>query len=174
MLRNELEAAIPEVKDFPKPGINFKDITGLLMQPALSTKVVKEILHFAEPLKPDAIAGIESRGFMFGFALAQELQIPFIPVRKPGKLPRKVLEQAYDLEYGKDAVQVHHEDLESIKRVLIHDDLLATGGTAAATASLFEKAGCHVVGMSFIMELSFLQGRDKLPQDTPQQSLLVY
>lgn len=174
MFKEELEAAIPEIRDFPKPGINFKDVTGLLMQPELSARVLEEIHHFAAPLKPDAIAGIESRGFMFGFGLAQKLQVPFIPVRKPGKLPRKVLEQAYDLEYGKDAVQVHHEDLQNIERILIHDDLLATGGTAGATAALFARAGCSVVGLSFIMELSFLKGREKLPVNTPSQSLLVY
>ncbi len=174
MLESELRKAIAEVSDFPKPGISFKDFTSVLKNPDLSKKVLDHLCDWADSQQPDLIAGIESRGFMFGFALAQRLGIAYVPVRKAGKLPRKVLSESYDLEYGSAAVEIHHEDVPPGSRVIIHDDLLATGGTANAALRLFGRANAEVLGMSFIIELEFLKGRQCLPPQLPIDVLVKY
>ena len=155
MLSEKLKNSIQEIPDFPKPGISFKDITPILADAQLSKEVIESITEWAKPLRPDVIAGIESRGFMFGFALAQALGLPFIPIRKPGKLPRDVFSKSYNLEYGSATLELHREDLKPGQRVIIHDDLLATGGTAAAAAHLCKDAGAEVVALHFLVELSF-------------------
>ena len=174
MLEQELRDCIAEVENFPKPGISFKDFTSVLKNPTLSRKVLEHLHQWAEPQKPDLIAGIESRGFMFGFALAQQLGVGYVPVRKAGKLPRKVYSESYDLEYGSAEVQIHQEDIPKNARVLIHDDLLATGGTAAAAIRLFHQAGAEVTGLCFLIELEFLAGRSKLHPSIPLDIMVKY
>ncbi len=159
---DEIKARIKEVPDFPKPGISFKDITPLLLDPELYPKLIHE---FALPFlntRVDFVAGMESRGFLFGMGLAQKLGAGFIPVRKKGKLPRPTFSIGYDLEYGSAELELHAEDLPKGAKVLVHDDLLATGGTAAATQQLIEKTGAEIVGFNFIVELDFLKGREAL------------
>ena len=173
-LATQLRTVIWEVQDFPKPGISFKDITPVLKDADLCKLLLNRMESFARPLKPDFIAGLESRGFMLGFALAQRMNLGFIPIRKPGKLPREVYSQSYELEYGLATLELHREDLQAGKRVLIHDDLLATGGTARAAYDLVRQAGAQVVGLDFIIELSFLNACDKFPQDLPKHSIVVY
>jgi adenine phosphoribosyltransferase len=152
---------IRDVPDFPKPGILFKDVTPLIGD-GPSFRIVTDL--FAEQFagnKPDLIVGIESRGFIFGAALAERLAVGFVPVRKPGKLPYKATRETYSLEYGTDALEMHEDAVEK-RRCLIVDDLLATGGTAAATARLVEKQGGVVEGFAFVIELDFLKGRERL------------
>jgi len=161
-IEQELKQAIRDVADFPKEGIVFKDITPLLSDPVLSDKIGDALLDRVKDLKPDAIVAIESRGFLYGFLLANKLQIPFIPVRKKGKLPGDTLEYTYDLEYGSATVEIHTMDVKPGSRVLVHDDLLATGGTAQAAAELILMQGAHVAGFAFVVELSFLGGVKKL------------
>ncbi len=158
MLEQRLKENIAEVPDFPKPGISFKDITPVLLNPTLSHEVVQAFTQQAIKLKADYVAGIDARGFLFGLAVAQELGIGFIPVRKRGKLPRASVEESYQLEYGQAAVAVHQEDVPKKARILIHDDLLATGGTANAAQKLFQKLGAQVCGFQFLIELDFLKG----------------
>lgn len=174
MLEEELRAAIAEIEGFPKPGISFKDFTSVLKKPELSRKVLTHLCEWAEARQPDLIAGIESRGFIFGFALAQELGVGYLPVRKAGKLPRAVYSEKYDLEYGNSEVQIHSEDVPEGSRVLIHDDLLATGGTAAAAKRLFNQAKAEVSGFSFLIELSGLEGRSKLDPEIPLDVMVRY
>ncbi len=174
MLSEKLLKAIAEIPDFPKPGISFKDITPILASPSLSEELVSNMAKWALPLKPDYIIGIESRGFMLGFALAQKLGVGFIPIRKPGKLPRAVYSEDYDLEYGSATVQIHKDDLKPGANVIIHDDLLATGGTAEAAVKLCTKAGANIVGVHFIIELAFLNGRNLLPANTNILSEVIY
>lgn len=158
MLAQRVKEAIAEVQDFPKPGISFKDITPILLNPALSRDVVSAFAQQAKALKADYIAGIDARGFLFGLAVAQELGIAFIPIRKKGKLPRPTFTESYQLEYGKASLTLHKNDIKPQARVLIHDDLLATGGTALAAKKLIEKAGAFVCGFQFVVELDFLKG----------------
>lgn len=158
----ELKKHIRDVKDFPKEGIIFKDITTLLKVPEMLQKVGNELVNFAKDLEVDFVVGIESRGFMFGMFIAERLKAGFIPVRKPGKLPAETISQSYELEYGTDTLEIHKDAIFEGAKVLIHDDLLATGGTAEATKDLIEKAGGKVIQISFIIELDFLKGRDKL------------
>ena len=162
MLEQEIKDCIKEIPDFPRPGISFKDITPILSNPALRDKCLDAIAEWAQTLKPDAIAGIESRGFMFGFALAQRLNIPFVAIRKPGKLPREVYSCSYDLEYGSNSLSMHEDAVKPGQRVVIIDDLLATGGTMQATIELVEKLGGIVVGLAFLIELDDLNGRELL------------
>lgn len=169
----DLKAHIRDIPDFPKPGILFRDITPLLGNP---TAMQYSIDLFAEQVaehRPDYIVGIESRGFMFGMPLAYKLGVGFAPVRKPGKLPAAVHRASYALEYGNDTLELHQDAFPAGSRVLIIDDLIATGGTAAATAELIEKTGCTVAGFGFVIELMFLEGRAKLP-DVPVTVLLQY
>lgn len=160
-LETKIKSSIREIPDWPKAGVNFKDITPIFMDPDLCTEILSS---FAEngPGEIDAIVGIESRGFLFGLALATRMRKPFALVRKSGKLPGKTVKYRYDLEYGLAEIEMHADALKPGMKVLIHDDLLATGGTAAAAASLLEQLGVKVAGFSFLVELSFLDGRKNL------------
>ncbi len=158
----DLKKYIRNVIDFPKEGIMFRDITTLLKEPVALKSTLDELYELAKDLKVTKVVGIESRGFIFGSMLAEKLNAGFIPIRKPGKLPAETESQSYDLEYGTDTIQIHKDAIKIGERVLLHDDLLATGGTALAAANLIEKLGGEVVQISFIVELSFLNGRDKL------------
>lgn len=173
-LEAQLKAVIRDVKDFPKEGIIFKDITPILKDYALCDEIIDVMVnHFRG--KVDVIAGIESRGFLFGMGIASKLQIPFIPIRKVGKLPYDKISHRYALEYGHSEIEVHTDALEKGSRVLIHDDLLATGGTAAAAAELVKKLGAEVAGFSFLIDLEFLNGRAVLsPYSDQIQSLIKY
>ena len=159
---DDLKRYIREVPDWPKPGILFYDITTLLKDPlALRMTVDRFVWLFAQQ-QVDKVVGMESRGFMFGPIVAYDLNAGFVPVRKPGKLPAKSVEQSYELEYGTDRLQVHEDAISPGEKVLVVDDLVATGGTARATAQLIERLGGQVVGMGFIIELTFLRPREKL------------
>lgn len=159
----DLKSYIREVPDFPKPGINFFDITTLLKDPlALRMTVDRFTWLFSNGHRPHKVVGIESRGFMFAPSLAYNLNAGFVPVRKPGKLPAKTVSQSYELEYGTDRLEMHADAVAPGEKVLIVDDVVATGGTALATAQMVEAAGGTVVGFGFIIELSFLPGRQKL------------
>lgn len=153
---------IRDVPDFPKPGIIFKDITPIIGDPLLFRKSLDMMLWPFGSAHIDKIAGIDARGFIFGGAMADRIGCGFVPVRKKGKLPYKTYEENYDLEYGSSSVAVHQDGIHKGDRVLIVDDLLATGGTAAATTRLVQKCGGEVIGLSFLVELSFLKGREKL------------
>ena len=158
----ELKKYIVEVTDFPKPGISFKDITPVLKHPAAFRYVVDRMHEEYEGAGVDLVLGIESRGFFFGAPLALKLGRGFIPVRKPGKLPRERISASYALEYGVDALEVHRDAVRDGQKVVLVDDVLATGGTIAACAQLVRKLGGEVVGICFLMELTFLMGRQKL------------
>lgn len=159
---DDLKGFIREVPDFPKPGILFYDITTLLKDPlALRMTVDRFVWQFASK-QVDKVIGMESRGFMFGPMVAYNLNAGFVPVRKPGKLPAKAISETYDLEYGQDTLQMHEDAIEPGDRVLIVDDLIATGGTASASVKLVEQRGGKVVGLGFVIELTFLAGRKKL------------
>ena len=158
----DLASLIRDVPDFPQPGIVFKDITTLLQQPAALREVVDRFAAHYRDQRIDAVVAIESRGFIFGGALAYQLDASFVPVRKAGKLPAETLQVSYYLEYGTAEVELHLDALEPGQRVLILDDLLATGGTAAAAIQLVEKLGATVAGIAFVIELDFLHGRQKL------------
>jgi adenine phosphoribosyltransferase len=159
---DDLKGFIREVPDFPKAGILFYDITTLLKDPlALRMTVDRFVWQFASK-QVDKVVGMESRGFMFGPIVAYNLNAGFVPVRKPGKLPAKSISETYDLEYGQDTLQMHEDAIETGDRVLIVDDLIATGGTASASAKLVEQRGGKVVGLGFVIELTFLAGRKKL------------
>ena len=162
MLTIDLKQMIRSVPDFPKPGINFFDITTLLKEPAGLKATIDALSAPYADSRIDAVVGIESRGFILGSAVAQQLGAGFIPVRKPGKLPAKAIKEVYELEYGKDAIEIHADAIEKGQRVLIVDDVLATGGTAAATVGLVKGLGADIVGVQFLIELVFLNGREKL------------
>ena len=169
----DLKALIRDIPDFPKPGILFRDITTLLRNPEGLRYTIDALAEQLADLDIDYIIGMESRGFIFGTPLALKLGVGFIPVRKPGKLPAAVHSVEYKLEYGTDRLEMHQDALTSDSRILIVDDLIATGGTAAATADLVKKAGCQLAGFGFIIELTDLKGRDRLP-DVPIVSLVQY
>ena len=162
MMREALESLIRNVPDFPKPGIQFKDITPLLQNAEAMKSVVDEMARVAKPLGVEVVAGIESRGFLFGVPLAMALGLPFVPVRKPGKLPYETAGIEYELEYGTDRLELHTDAVAPGQRVIIVDDLLATGGTANATANLVRQVGGTPVGLMVLIELSFLGGAAKL------------
>ncbi len=170
----DLKALITDISDFPQPGIIFRDITTLLQDPAGLDYAISQLCAQADPVAPEVIAGIESRGFIFGMPVARQLSQGFVPIRKAGKLPRAVHAVSYALEYGEDRLEVHQDAFSPGAKVLIVDDLLATGGTAAAAAELVEKAGATVAGFSFVIELEGLAGRDRLPDGVPVMSLLTY
>jgi adenine phosphoribosyltransferase len=159
---DDLKRYIREVPDWPKPGILFYDITTLLKDPLALRMTVDRFVWLYANEQVDKVVGMESRGFMFGPIVAYDLNAGFVPVRKPGKLPAPTIEQSYELEYGTDRLQVHQDAISPGERVLIVDDLVATGGTALATAKLVEQLGGQVVGMGFIIELEFLSPREKL------------
>lgn len=169
----DLEDYIRIIPDFPKHGIVFKDITPLLNDAKASAFCLEQLLALVENEKIDKVVGIESRGFFFGMLLAQRLQAGFVPVRKPGKLPYETLKEPYHLEYGMDALEIHEDAINKGERILIHDDVLATGGTARAVCNLVNKLGGEIVQCNFIMELSFLDGREKLRRN-PVASVLQY
>jgi adenine phosphoribosyltransferase len=158
----DLEAKIRDIPDFPKRGIVFKDIMPLLADSEALHETVERLAEFAEPRKPDVVLGAEARGFILGAALAYRLGCGFVAARKPGKLPWRTISAKYALEYGFDALELHADAVSQGARVLIHDDLLATGGTAKAKIDLVEQLGGTVVGLAFVIELEFLNGRDKL------------
>jgi len=168
-----LRAKIRDIEDFPTEGILFKDITTLLKDgPAFRAVVDMLAANYANE-RIDVVVGIESRGFIFGGAVAHQLGAGFVPVRKLGKLPGKTIEVEYELEYGRDALAMHEDAVKPGQRVLAVDDLLATGGTMAATLRLVEQLGGKVIGVAFMIELAFLKGREKL-KDYPLCSLIVY
>jgi adenine phosphoribosyltransferase len=169
----DIERAIRNVPDFPKPGIQFKDITPVLADARLFAASIDLLTEKFRPGSVDAVVGIDARGFIFAAAAAFKLQAGFVPVRKKGKLPYETHEQQYDLEYGTAAVAVHVDALKPGSRVLLIDDLLATGGTAAAAAALVKRLGAQILEISFLIELGFLGGRQKL-KDYPVRSLIVY
>ena len=163
---SRVKDAIRNVPDFPKPGIMFKDITPVLEDPILCADVIAEFAQRLSHLEIEAIAGVESRGFLFGMPLAIHMGLPFITVRKKGKLPYKTVSYSYDLEYGSAEIEVHEGSVKPGSKVMVHDDLLATGGTAAATAELIQSQGGVVTAFSFLVELSFLGGAAKLKKYT--------
>ncbi|MEM8961772.1 MAG: adenine phosphoribosyltransferase [Acidobacteriota bacterium] len=159
---DDIKRYIREVPDFPKPGILFYDITTLLQDARGLRLVLDRFGDLFADLEVDKVVGIESRGFLFGPHLAHRLDAGFVPVRKPGKLPSTTLKQSYALEYGTDQIEIHNDALRPGERVLIVDDLIATGGTAAATAQLVQATGAEITAMGFVIELTFLPGRDQL------------
>jgi len=160
-LRERIDQTIANVADFPKPGIQYKDITPLFLDANLSNEIVDAFVEQAQG-KIDAVCGIESRGFLYGIQIAQKLGVPFILVRKAGKLPPPTVSQSYDLEYGQATIEVNKTYIKDGMKVLVHDDVLATGGTAEACAKLVEKCGGKVTQFSFIVNLEFLNGENKL------------
>jgi adenine phosphoribosyltransferase len=169
----DLEDYIRIIPDFPKPGVLFKDITPLLGNKEASAMCLEKLLELVGDQSIDKVVGIESRGFFFGMLLAQKLNAGFVPVRKPGKLPFSTIKEPYQLEYGMDVLEIHEDAIVKGERVLIHDDVLATGGTARAVANLVEKLGGQIAQLNFIMELSFLDGKEKLKRH-PVASVLQY
>jgi adenine phosphoribosyltransferase len=169
----DLAAKIRDVPDFPKPGIVFKDIMPLLADPAALRETVDRLAAWAEPLAPDVVMAVEARGYITGGALACRLGCGFVAARKPGKLPWRTVTAKYALEYGFDSIEIHADALQRGQRVLVHDDVLATGGTARAAVELVEQLGGEVVGLPFIVELEFLNGRERLAPYTVE-SLLRY
>ena len=158
----KIEELIRDIPDFPKAGIQFKDITPLLQDPE---RVREAVTSFAKSLEGKTIhkvVGIEARGFLFGMLLAEKLNAGFVPIRKPGKLPYKTFSEEYDLEYGSNTLEIHQDAIKKGENVIIHDDVLATGGTAEAACKLVERMGGNIVECNFIMELSFLKGADKI------------
>jgi adenine phosphoribosyltransferase len=158
----DLRGFIRDIPDFPSPGIVFKDITPLLLNPPAMDAAITRLAQFATPLEVDLVVAAEARGFILGGALARQIEAGFVPARKRGKLPHDVISVEYALEYGIDALEVHADALAGGARVLVHDDLLATGGTARALCDLVARLGGEIVACAFLVELSFLGGRDKL------------
>jgi adenine phosphoribosyltransferase len=172
-IETAIKQALRDIPDFPKPGILFKDITPVFYDQKLCTRIVDEFIARFET-KPDAIVGIESRGFLFGFLVANKLDIPFVLVRKAGKLPYKTVSIEYDLEYGTSKIEMHEDALQKGWNVIIHDDLLATGGTADAAANLVKKLGANVLGFNFVIGLDFLNGEKKLINHSKNITCLVH
>lgn len=162
VIEKKLKETIRDVVDFPKPGIVFKDITPILLDPILSEEVLLALVDIYKDKKIDKVVGIESRGFLFGFPLAVRLGVPFVMIRKQGKLPYDKISYAYDLEYGSATIEMHTDAIEKGDRVLVHDDLLATGGSAAAAAELIQKQGGDIVSFNFLVSLDFLNGAEKI------------
>jgi adenine phosphoribosyltransferase len=161
-LEERIKSVIRDVPDFPKKGIIFKDISTIMLDPALSADIIDHLVEIYKDLGIEAIAGIESRGFLFGYPLAIRLGVPFILIRKQGKLPYKKISHDYELEYGTATIEMHTDVIKPGQKVLIHDDLLATGGSASAAAELIQKCGGEVIGFNFLVSLSFLDGTKKL------------
>jgi adenine phosphoribosyltransferase len=169
----DLKKYIRSIRDFPIKGIMFRDITTLLKNPDAVKETLNQLLAISKEQKISKVVGIESRGFIFGAMMANELKAGFVPVRKPGKLPGEKESQTYQLEYGLDKIEIHKDAISYGDRVLIHDDLLATGGTAEAACKLVEKLGGKVIQISFLIELAFLNGREKL-RGYKVDSLITY
>lgn len=170
---NRLKNKIRNIPDFPRPGIQFKDITPLVKDPAALRLAVHQLIHPFLGERLTVVAGMEARGFIFGSLVAWELGIGFVPLRKPGKLPYDVASQSYDLEYGSNTLEIHLDALDSSDRVLLVDDLLATGGTASASCELITKMGAEIAACAFVVELDDLKGRDRL-SDHRVHSLIHY
>jgi len=170
---DELKKYIREVPDFPKEGILYYDISTLLQDPLALRMTIDQFVWLFSSEHVDKVVGIESRGFMFGSIVAYNLNAGFVPVRKPGKLPAHTIGEEYELEYGTDKLEMHSDGIEPGERVLIVDDLIAIGGTAAATAKLVESVGGEVIGLGFVVELTFLEGRSRL-SGYPVESLIKY
>lgn len=168
-----IESYIRDIPDFPKKGVIFKDITPLLNSVEARKEVINRFIENLPDTKIDKVIGVESRGFFFGILLAQELGVGFVPVRKKGKLPFDTLSASYELEYGTDILEIHTDAIQKGENVLIHDDVLATGGTIKAVSELVEKLGGNIVQLNFLMELEFLNGREKI-KDRNVFSLLKY
>lgn len=168
MIEAKIKQTVRDVMDFPKPGIVFKDITPVLKDAVLCGEITEALVRQLEGTPIDVVAGIESRGFLFGMLLAQALKIPFVPIRKAGKLPFKTIQQSCNLEYGSAVLELHEDALLPGQKVLIHDDLLATGGTVVAASKLVRQLDAEVVGCSFIIALDFLNGRERLKEFAPR------
>lgn len=164
MISEKIDKVIREIPDFPKKGINFKDITPLLLHADLTNDIIDSFVERLAGVAIDAIVGIESRGFLFGFLLANRMKLPFIPIRKSGKLPGDTIEKSYNLEYGNAKIEIHKTDIRKNWNILIHDDLLATGGTACASAELIKMLNAKIAGFAFVINLSFLDGENRLLQ----------
>ncbi len=173
MLEDKIKKVIRDVHDFPKKGIVFKDITPILSKPELVHEIIEKLKDQVAHLKIDAIACIESRGFWFGTILAYEMSLPIIPIRKKGKLPHKTVSVEYDLEYGSATIEAHDDAIGKGVNILIHDDLLATGGTASAAADLIIQSGGIVAGFSFLVDLTFLKGKERLRSYSPNMISLI-
>ncbi|MGZ3865608.1 MAG: adenine phosphoribosyltransferase [Bacteroidia bacterium] len=173
-LTEKIKAAIRDVPDFPKPGIMFKDITPIFHDQQLCNEITDAFCEPFKTKKPDAIIGIESRGFLFGMLMANKLGIPFVMIRKAGKLPYKTISREYALEYGTAKIEMHVDAVKKDWNVIIHDDLLATGGTAVAAAELVKSAGANVMGFNFVVELDFLNGKQKLTKHTNNVQCLIH
>lgn len=169
----DLRAHIPEIPDFPQPGILFRDLLPLLADAAVHAEVIERLVAFAAPLRPDVVVGAEARGFLFGPTLARELGCGFAPARKPGKLPSSAWRESYALEYGENVLELAHDAVRPGMRALIHDDLLATGGTAAASVALVRQASAAPIGACFVAELKGLAGRTRL-EGLPVHALVEY
>ncbi len=170
---SDLQTAIRTIPDFPKAGIQFKDITPVLADARLFSASIQLLTSSYKPGDVDAVVGIDARGFIFASAAAIQLRAGFVPVRKKGKLPYSTYEQSYDLEYGQNTIAIHTDAVKRGSRVLLIDDLLATGGTAEAAALLLEKVGANILAINFVIELGFLNGREKLKR-FPVHSLVTY
>jgi adenine phosphoribosyltransferase len=173
MLEDQIKKVIRDISDFPKLGIIFKDITPILKNQKLCSDIVDEFAKQVKDLEFDAVAGIESRGFLFGLMLANKVNKPFIPIRKAGKLPFKTIQQSYDLEYGSAIIEIHEDAFEPGSKILIHDDLLATGGTVEATSLLIQKMKGEIAGYSFLISLDFLNGKERLQKFSKNNFSLV-
>ena len=173
-IEEEIKSIIREVPNFPKEGINFIDITTALKNADAMKKIINYFVDKFKDKQIDYVAGIESRGFIFGMPIAYLLGCGFVPIRKPKKLPAETIGVDYPLEYGTDRIEIHKDAIEKGKRVLVIDDLLATGGTAAAACELIKKAEANLIGVGFLIELEFLKGREKLPKDIEVVTMLKY
>jgi adenine phosphoribosyltransferase len=162
MIEQQIKEAIRDIHDFPKPGIVFKDITPILKDPMLCENIVDAFVEKLKSIRIDVIAGVESRGFLFGVTLATRLGVPFIPVRKAGKLPYTIKQKAYKLEYGTAIIEMHVDAFEPGQHILIHDDLLATGGTVTAASELITEMGGIIAGFAFVVGLGFLNGKERI------------
>ena len=173
MTTDQLKALVRDVPDFPEPGIIFKDLMPLIGNADAFRSTIEQLAEWAKPRNPDIILGAEARGFIFGGALAYELGCGFVPARKPGKLPWKTVRETYELEYGTDSLEVHADGFANGARVIVLDDVLATGGTARAKVDLVERLGGVVAGALFVIELTFLDGRERLA-GTDVHALIAY
>ena len=169
----DLKERVRDVPDWPEPGVVFRDITPLLRDPVALDQTVHELAEWGKGVRPDVVLGAEARGFILGAAIAREIGCGFVPARRPGKLPPETVGATYALEYGQNTLELHPETISPGDRVLIHDDVLATGGTVEAIAGLVEGLGAEVVGVAFIIELTFLNGRERLAK-YPFRALLAY